>query len=177
MYFLSSHFDYSGFASRVHASLFLCLSSNGNRYLMIHYNLSVPPNDPKNLEKFSSDVAKWYLFVSNLTEEVWVELKKVFEADYEMKLHFQSKFSKESTTSAEPEESADSIESIKANKIKARQEAISVRRVLSGTNFINFHLLHPAFQLHALRRIKVFYEEKKHINAELEFLLPMSVSI
>ena len=101
----------------------------------------------------------------------------MFEADYEMKLHFQAKFSKESCTSGETEESTDSIESIKANKIKARQEAISVRRVLSGTNFINFHLLHPAFQLHALRRIKVFYEEKKHINAELEFLLPMSVSI
>ena len=111
---------------------------------MIHYNLLVPPNDPKNLEKFNSDVAKWYLFVSNLNYNL-------------------AKFN--------------SIESIKANKIKARHEAISVRRVLSGANFINFHLLHPAFQLHALRRIKVFYEEKKHINAELEFLLPMSVSI
>ena len=55
---------------------------------MIHYNLSVPPHDPKNLEKFNSDISKWYLFVSNLTEEVWVELKKVFEADYEMKLQF-----------------------------------------------------------------------------------------
>ena len=46
-----------------------------------------------------------------------MELKKVFEADYEMKLHFQSKFSKESSTSGEPEESADSIKLIKANKI------------------------------------------------------------
>ena len=61
---------------------------------MVHYNLLVPPDDPKHLEKFNTDVSKWYLFISNLTEEVWVELKKVFEADYEMKLQFQSNFSK-----------------------------------------------------------------------------------
>ena len=137
----------------------------------------MPSNDPKNLEKFNSDISKWYLFVSNLTEEVWVELKKVFEADYEMKLHFQAKFTKESSTTKGTEETTESIDSIKATYIKARQEAISVRRVLSGANFPNFHLLHPAFQLHVLRRIKVFYKEKKHINAEMEFLLPMSVSV
>ena len=106
-------------------------------------------NDPNNLEKVNSDVSKWYLFVSNLTKEVWVEVKKVFEEDYEIKLHFQAKFSKESCTSGETEESTDSIESITANKIKASQEANLVRRVLSGKNFINFHLLHPAFKLHA----------------------------
>ena len=89
-----------------------------------------------------------------------MEVKKVFEEDYEIKLHFQAKFSKESCTSGETEESTDSIESIKANKIKARQEAISVRRVLSGANFVNFHLLHPAFNCTLCGESKYFMKRK-----------------
>ena len=78
----------------------------------MHYNLSALPNDPKNLEKFNSDVAKWYLFVASITEEVWVELKKVFEAEYAMKLHFQSKYSKESSATEGTQENTESIDSI-----------------------------------------------------------------
>ena len=89
---------------------------------MMHYNLSAPLNDPKNLGKFNYDVAKWYLFVANITEEVWVELKKVFEAVYAMNMNFQteSKYTKESSATEKDQgtqENTESVDSIKAFKI------------------------------------------------------------
>ena len=65
------------------------MSSSGNVYLMFHYNLSSALNDPKNLDKINYDVPKWYLFVTNLTEEGWHESKKVIDDDYAIKLKFQ----------------------------------------------------------------------------------------
>ena len=98
-------------------------------YLILHYNLSAPPNYPKNLDKFNSDASKWYLFVENFTEEVWQELKQVIDDDYAMKLLFQSKCSKDSSSADKEEGNVQlpiSIDSMKATKLKARQEGSHV---------------------------------------------------
>ena len=41
--------------------------------------------------------------LANITEEVWQELKKLIYADYAMKLMFQSKFLKDSSSSDKEE--------------------------------------------------------------------------
>ena len=41
------------------------------------------------IPKFKSDTSKWVYFFANLTEEVWIPLKEVFEADYRRHLRFQ----------------------------------------------------------------------------------------
>ena len=41
------------------------------------------------IPKFKSDTLKWVYFFANLTEEVWIPLKEVFEADYRHWLKFQ----------------------------------------------------------------------------------------
>ena len=50
---------------------------------------SILPPNLNDIPKFKSDTPKWIYFFSNLTEEVWIPLKEVFEADYKRKLRFQ----------------------------------------------------------------------------------------
>ena len=52
----------------------------------------------------------------------------------------------------------------------------TVRQVLSGNVFINFHHLHPEFQIFILRRIQTHYVAKKDIQSDVTFFLVMSVS-
>ena len=76
-----------------------------------------------------------------------MELKKVIDTDYSMQLSFQSKYSIDTSETEKDEgkqQNSDPINSIKASKIKVRQEATYIGKVLSGVNFVNFHLLHPA---------------------------------
>ena len=47
------------------------------------------PSNWNNIPKFKSDTSKWVYFFANLTEEVWVQLKEILEADYRRQLHFQ----------------------------------------------------------------------------------------
>ena len=42
------------------------------------------------LPKFKSDVCKWHLFFSNLTEDVYQVLNDTFFMDYKRELRFQS---------------------------------------------------------------------------------------
>ena len=50
---------------------------------------SFRPTNLNDIPKFKSDTSKWVYFFANLTEEVWVPLKEVFEADYRRHLRFQ----------------------------------------------------------------------------------------
>ena len=50
---------------------------------------SILPPNLNDIPKFKSDTSKWVYFFSNLTEEVWIPLKEVFEADYKRQLRFQ----------------------------------------------------------------------------------------
>jgi len=50
---------------------------------------SILPSNLNDIPKFKSDMSKWVYFFANLTEEVWIPLKEVFEADYKRRLKFQ----------------------------------------------------------------------------------------
>ena len=47
------------------------------------------PSNWNGIPKSMSDTSKWVYFFANLTEEVWVQLKEVLEADYRRQLNFQ----------------------------------------------------------------------------------------
>ena len=47
-------------------------------YLKVHYDLEVLPDDRSTLSKYNSDVCKWHLFVSNITEDVFQLLIDIF---------------------------------------------------------------------------------------------------
>ena len=51
--------------------------------------MDILPEDRNTLPKYTSDVCKWHLFVSNLTEDVFDCLKTTFEMDYVRSLRFQ----------------------------------------------------------------------------------------
>ena len=51
--------------------------------------MDVPPEDRSLLPKYNSDVCKWHLFFSNLTEDVFQVVKDTFALDYARKLKFQ----------------------------------------------------------------------------------------
>ena len=57
-----------------------------------------------------------------------------------------------------------------------RAKGTTVRQVLSGTVFLNFHHLHPEFQKFILRRMKTVYTSKKEIQSDVTFFLIVSVS-
>ena len=61
-------------------------------------------------------------------------------------------------------------------KIDALKKTPTVRQVLSGNVFANFHHLHPEFQIYILRRIQTHYVAKKDIQSDVTFFLVMSVS-
>ena len=53
------------------------LFSNEDAYLKIHYDMDILPEDRSTLAKYNSDVCKWHLFVSNITEDVFHILQKL----------------------------------------------------------------------------------------------------
>ena len=57
-----------------------------------------------------------------------------------------------------------------------RAKGTTVRQVLSGTVFLNFHHLHPEFQKFILRRIETVYTSKKEVQSDVIFFLLVSVS-
>ena len=57
-----------------------------------------------------------------------------------------------------------------------RAKGTTVRQVLSGTVFLNFHHLHPEFQKFILRRMNTVYTSKKEIQSDVTFFLIVSVS-
>ena len=54
------------------------LVSNEDTYLKIHYDMDTLPEDRATLPKFNSDVCKWHLFISNITEDVFHVLQDTF---------------------------------------------------------------------------------------------------
>jgi hypothetical protein len=62
-------------------------------------------------------------------------------------------------------------------KLSVRAKGTTVRQVLSGTVFLNFHHLHPEFQKFILLRMKSVYKSKKEIQADVTFFLIVSVSV
>ena len=57
-----------------------------------------------------------------------------------------------------------------------RAKGTTVRQVLTGTVFLNFHHLHPEFQKFILRRIETVYTSKKEVQSDVTFFLIVSVS-
>ena len=51
--------------------------------------MDVLPEDRSQLPKFNSDVCKWHLFFSNLTEDVYQVVNETFTMDYKRELRFQ----------------------------------------------------------------------------------------
>ena len=47
---------------------------------------SILPPNLNDIPKFKSDTSKWVYFFANLTEEVWIPLKAVFDANYKDQL-------------------------------------------------------------------------------------------
>ena len=76
--------------------------SNEDKYLKIHYDMDVLPEDRSLLPKFNSDVYKWLLFFSNLTEDVYQVLNDTFTMDYKRQLRFQQTAEKNEGASNEP---------------------------------------------------------------------------
>ena len=62
------------------------------------------------------------------------------------------------------------------HKLSVRAKGTTVRQVLSGTVFLNFHHLHPEFQKFILYRIQTVYKTKKEVQSDVTFFLIMSVS-
>jgi len=56
----------------------------------VHYDLEILPDDCTTLSKYNSDVCKWHLFVSNITEHVFHILADTFALDYKRSLRFQT---------------------------------------------------------------------------------------
>ena len=63
------------------------------------------------------------------------------------------------------------------HKIDAIAKGHSIRQVLTGSVFLNFHHLHPEFQKFILIRIQKHYTSKKDIQSDVTFFLVMSVSV
>ena len=114
-------------------------------------------------------------FFSNLTEEVWIPLKEVFEADYKRQLRFQLVHdgldtSEESKVHVlykytlpyscfgisfisfciNQNDANTNTTSIDNRKIAAKSKPRSVRQNLNGSIFTNMQHLHPAFQIFIL---------------------------
>ena len=56
--------------------------------MKVHYDLEILPDDQGTLAKYNSDICKWHLFLSNITEEVFQLLSEFFALDYKWSLHF-----------------------------------------------------------------------------------------
>ena len=73
------------------------LFSNEDAYLKIHYDMDILPEDRSTLAKYNSDVCKWHLFVSNITEDVFH-----FALDYTRQLKFQIQSDQPENPTAQP---------------------------------------------------------------------------
>ena len=62
------------------------------------------------------------------------------------------------------------------HKLAVRAKGTTVRQILTGTVFLNFHHLHPEFQKFILRRIEHVYNSKKEVQSDVTFFLIISVS-
>ena len=62
-------------------------------------------------------------------------------------------------------------------KIDAIAKGHTIRQVLTGSVFLNFHHLHPEFQKFILLRIQKHYCSKKDIQSDVTFFMVMSVSV
>ena len=62
-------------------------------------------------------------------------------------------------------------------KLDAISKGHTIRQVLSGSVFLNFHHLHPEFQKFILLRIQTHYCSKKDIQSDVTFFMVMSVSV
>ena len=51
--------------------------------------MDILPEDRSTLPKYNSDVCKWHLFISNITEDVFHVLQETFTLDYTRELKFQ----------------------------------------------------------------------------------------
>ena len=60
------------------------------------------PEDRATLAKFNSDVCKWHLFVSNITEDVFHVLQETFNLDYARQLNFQVHSEQQELQSSQP---------------------------------------------------------------------------
>ena len=56
----------------------------------MHYDLEALPDDRGTLAKYNSDVCKWHLFLSNITEDVFQALTEIFALVYTRSLWFQT---------------------------------------------------------------------------------------
>ena len=160
------------------------------------------PANWNDIPKFKSDTSKWVYFFSNLTEEVWVQLKEILEADYRRQLNFQllqdgipvsagveeakvvsyfyflnfvgcSILSPSCILQTDTQNEPLSIDSL---KVASRTKARSSRQYLNGSAFTNFQHVHPTLQIFILKRILNFYTNKKEIQEDISFYLCMSVS-
>ena len=52
--------------------------------------MDILPEDRSTLPKYNSDVCKWHLFISNITEDVFHVLQETFTLDYSKQLKFQA---------------------------------------------------------------------------------------
>ena len=78
------------------------LFSNEDAYLKIHYDMDILPEDRSTLPKYNSDVCKWHLFVSNITEDVFHVLQQTFALDYTRQLKFQIQSDQPENPTAQP---------------------------------------------------------------------------
>ena len=62
-------------------------------------------------------------------------------------------------------------------KIDAIAKGHTIRQVLTGSVFLNFHHLHPEFQKFILICIQKHYLSKKDIQSDVTFFMVMSVSV
>ena len=166
--------------------------------------MDVLPEDRSLLPKYNSDVCKWHLFFSNLTEDVFQVVKDIFALDYARKLKFQVLTEEEEDTTQTTASIAiqDRDELIKGllqylgfvcfkylhsilpsvflkgayHKLAVRAKGTKIRQVLNGTVFLNFHHLHPEFQKFILRQIEKVYNSKKEVQSDVTFFLIVSVS-
>ena len=60
------------------------------------------PEDWSLLPKFTSDVCKWHLFFSNLTEDVFQVVNDTLILDYKRQLKFQALFDDSEAATVEP---------------------------------------------------------------------------
>ena len=92
--------------------------------------MDVLPEDRSLFPKFNSDVCKWHLFSSNLTEDVFQVVKDIFALDYARKLKFK-------LITEEEEETAQTPVSI---DIQDRDELI--KGLIHYVGFVCFRKLH-----------------------------------
>jgi len=120
--------------------------------------MDVLPEDRSLLPKFNSDVCKWHLFFSNLTEDVFQVVQEIFALDYARQLKFQS--------ISEQEESADQTPASVSISIPDKDELITCRFFLFPSFCLNYkpqtHSLHSALCFLTRCLSKVGSASKRH---------------